>query len=137
MMTATGFVIQALYQYDEFGRMILSENALGHQQSQQFDVWSRSILSTMANGATTTVTYDDVTTTDVIGNATTEKYDRFGQLVSLYELDHNNNRSTVSQMQYNRINGLLEKQVDANEQATIYAYDVFGQLTSVKNALGE
>ncbi|MFD2746098.1 hypothetical protein ACFSTH_07175, partial [Paenibacillus yanchengensis] len=73
---------------------------------------------------------------DAIGNATMEKYDQFGRVVSLYELD-NNNRSTVSQMQYNRINGLLEKQVDANEQATIYAYDLFGQLTSVKNALGE
>ena len=122
---------------DEAGRLATTTDALGHQTKYQYDADGRLILTTYADGSTSSTAYDPATgrktsQNDQDGNKTSYQYDSYGDLTDVYlppVADPSNpDEPFVSphyQYAYDTYGDLIA-QTDPLGHTTTYRYDAFG-----------
>ncbi|WP_018756419.1 polymorphic toxin-type HINT domain-containing protein [Paenibacillus terrigena] len=133
---------KAKYNYDAFGRVISTEDALSNLTQNRYDAWGRIQSTVNAEGSESRFQYLDSTrqksSTDAEGNMVIETYDKFGRLDRIDEKTSGSTTSTQeAKYVYNPITGKLIEELDAKQQSTKYGYDILGQLTAVTNAKNE
>jgi RHS repeat-associated protein len=139
--------------YDQFGRLVATQDNLGKSVRYDYDLYQNVILETDENNHQKTTAYDllnrKIKESDWLGNNTTYEYDAGDNVTkttdgrgffetTIYDAFNNkllfadkNNHQTV--YEYNGV-GLLAKQIDAYGVETVYNYDTFGQLTDIFQA---
>jgi RHS repeat-associated protein len=123
----------ASYGYDQYGRMIWSEDAKRQRTQYQYDGWRRLTRTTHPDNSYVQKQYDDVlyttTTIDENGNTMREVYDKVGRLLRTEEVKPTET-VILSTNTYDNI-GNLASVTDARGNTTSYGYDVLGRLISV------
>lgn len=130
---------KATYEYDQYGRMLNSYDALGNKTNFGYDQWSRQNSITYPDLKVATVTFDDIantkTSTDAEGYASRESYDKLGRSVKKEE-KKNASATWTTLATYtfdNAGNVLTANDALSPANVTTYGYDVLGQLSSVSN----
>ncbi|WP_168735497.1 RHS repeat protein [Cohnella fermenti] len=137
-----GYKAKLRYGYDDYGRLIWSENAKGYRTYYGYDNWGRLTTTVYADQSLETVIYDDasrsVTNVDGAGNKMFYGYNTLGQLVTVDELNVGDAASVrVESSVYDAISGQVVRRTDAKSQNTYYSYDMWNNLSSVTNAKNE
>ncbi len=148
------------YDYDELGRLQIITNPLTQTIQYSYDEQNNIISQIDARGYTTTYTYDErgnrLTTTDALGGFSSLTYDEMNNPLSItdangftttYTYDVFGNRLTETDPLGNSevstyyttsgFEGLLMTRVDRRENPTNFAYDTYGNLNLITNALGD
>jgi RHS repeat-associated protein len=152
------------YAYDTYGNRVKSIDPLGNTTTSVFDIVGRMTSSVSPNGNvtggnpsqyTTSYTYDGygdgLTTTDPMGNVTTNVYDGNRNRTSVTDANHHATTYTfdlvneltqvtrpdgsTSKTAYD-LNGNVASQTDGLNNSTTYSYDTIGRMTSMTDALG-
>jgi RHS repeat-associated protein len=128
-------------EYNAYGQVERTEEASGNFAGYAYDAWSRPTKVTAPNTAEATIEYLDalrqVVTTDAMNNRSFETFDPFGRSIQMEEQAVDKARVLVGLTSYYPLTSKVHEQIDAKQESTVYGYDVWGQLTSVKNALDE
>ncbi len=149
---------------DGNGRVSATSNALGYQTSYQYDSFGNATAITVqvnsSTSATTQYSYNSnsqvLTSTDPLGNVTTNAYDANGNLTSVaspspdgstapsvtqFTYDSNGHLLTITDplrrvttMTYNSV-GLVQSITDAQQNVTSYQYDARGNRTFVTDPM--
>ncbi|SEL71591.1 YD repeat-containing protein, partial [Roseateles sp. YR242] len=119
-------------QYDAFGRLVRSVDAMGHVSQQSFDRLGRVVQTVDATNATRSTTWDafdrTLTQTDALGNTTTYSYSDADRSVTL---------TTPEGVQVQTIHNLYGQTsavIDALGNRTEYRYDHDGRLVTTTDA---
>lgn len=142
IINQAGYEMKAKNDYDAFGRVEWSEDALGNRSRYEFDNWKRLTKTVLPNGSETTVSYDDrlhkKIVTDPLGYKDIETYDKFGRLeIAEEQAQGTGIIATLIKNVYHPVNGQIVLQLDAKQQATTFTYTMMGQLASTMNAKNE
>ncbi|WP_088831371.1 RHS repeat-associated core domain-containing protein [Paenibacillus tyrfis] len=141
------------YRYDNNGRLLSVEDALGNKTQYGYDEWSRQNRISYPDMAVASVLYDDIgvtvgseklttkTAIDPEGYAVKEYYDKLGRTRIKEEtkkINGGTQTNTLATFTYDntgKVRSLTDSLAPAN--VTNYGYDVLGHLTSVQNAKNE
>lgn len=124
---------RTVYAYDANGNLSGAEDALG-RSSFTYNAFGQVLTTTDALGNVTTNTYDAdgklLSTTDALGNTNVFAYDARSQLIA-----HTDARGHTLSLAYDA-SGNLTRATDAAGNAATFAHDARGRLTSRRDALG-
>ncbi|MBP1999097.1 RHS repeat-associated protein [Paenibacillus shirakamiensis] len=137
-----GYEVKEKSGYDPYGRVDWSEDALGNRTKYRYDSWGRNTSTVSADGTEARTTYNDSARTqtqiDAEGNVQTSSSDIYGRTEKIEEKTAAaTSLKVMSKSTYDKINGSLLTQTDANMNTTNYNYDLLGQLMSVTDANGD
>ncbi|MFD1460350.1 RHS repeat-associated core domain-containing protein [Paenibacillus farraposensis] len=130
------YVIKSKSAYDANGRLVSSEDALGHLTRYGYDAWNRTTSTAYADGSEAVVKYDDalrqVTQRDGELNEQIQIYDKWNRLVQNKEKSAmDGNEKITSKIEYDAVSDQILKQTDANGNETQFSYNALGDQTSV------
>ncbi|AET59808.1 Rhs family protein [Paenibacillus terrae HPL-003] len=136
------YVIKSKSAYDDNGRLVSSEDALGHLTRYGYDAWSRTTSTAYADGSEAAVKYDDalrqVIQRDGELNEQIQIYDKWNRLVQNKEKSATDgNEKITSKIVYDAVSDQILKQTDANGNETQFSYNALGDQTSVTESNGE
>ena|GEM_PF-821553 len=140
LMEAGTYKAKSKIGYDDYGRVIWQEDAIGNRTQFQYDAWDRGIQTTYADLTNAYVSYDDInqtmTSTDAEGNQIIETYDILGRVKKQEEKKPGGIATTQAEYVYDYIGNVREAK-DAKQKSTLYSYDMMGRLIGVTNAKQE
>ncbi|APB71989.1 RHS repeat protein [Paenibacillus polymyxa] len=136
------YVIKSKSAYDANGRLVSSEDALGHLTRYGYDAWSRTTSTAYADGSQAVVEYNDalrqVTQRDGELNEQIQIYDKWNRLVQNKEKSAMDGIEKItSKVEYDAVNDQILKQTDVNGNETQFSYNALGDQTSVTEPNGE
>nr|WP_252508778.1 RHS repeat domain-containing protein [Paenibacillus peoriae] len=136
------YVIKSKSAYDVNGRLVSSEDALGHLTRYGYDAWSRTTSTAYADGSQAVVEYNDalrqVTQRDGELNEQIQIFDKWNRLVQNKEKSAMDGIERItSKVEYDAVNDQILKQTDANGNETQFSYNALGDQTSVTEPNGE
>lgn len=128
------------YEYDASGNQTKVIDALGRETVFVYDAANQLIERQLADGSTQSFEYDDrglvSKEVDQNGNAKAFSYDVRGRLLSITELDENDNPLAVTAYEYDDA-GRRTAQVDGLGRRTEFTYDALGRLLTKEMPGGE
>jgi RHS repeat-associated protein len=121
------------YRYNWQNKLTMDRDSLGNANNYTYDALGRSTAIIKPDKTAVLYFYDDtgswVRVADENGNYQCDVYDRMSRLDSVIENASSNCLTGIVSNYYYSEVGSLVKQVNANQQATIYTYDNLGRLS--------
>lgn len=137
--TTGTYFATAKFEYDSYGRKVVSEDAMGNRTNYAYDLLDRLSTVTYVDGAMENYLYDDLsmtrTGTDPDGYKTRQTYDKDGRTTKT-EWVNGTGSEVLSEYTYDLVGNVLTK-VDANASQTSYVYNALSELVGVTDALGK
>ncbi|WP_171056245.1 RHS repeat-associated core domain-containing protein [Paenibacillus sinopodophylli] len=138
----SGYIRRNKLIYDEFGRMVETQDAIGNRSQVQYDNWSRPVKKIAEDASVNHMMYNDiqrkVISTDALQYSQIQSYDNYGQLKTLEEQSNPSSPiNKIEEYSYHPFNGQITRKTDANNETTLMSYDLLGQLNTVTNAKQE
>lgn len=127
------------YEYDDYGRLLRTEDAIGNHTDITYDNWDRQTRVDYPH-TYSEISYSDIlkktTVKDPAENEVIETVDLLGRVVKSEEKKPNSSPTMVAEYTYDNAGNVLAAK-DALNRTTNYTYDTLGRLTGVLNAKQE
>jgi len=144
--TDAGIVEAGIYKakaksgYDENGRLLWTEDAIGNKTDYLLDNWDRQKRVTYPDTTYSEMFYDDILSKtrakDPEDNEAIQTLDLLGRVVKQEEKKPGGTAKTLAEFTYDYFGNVLTAK-DALQQTTTYTYDYLGRLNGVLNAKQE